>query len=193
VVVSDAEELLEGDPVEVAVENARRKARAVLSSASVLARGRDATAGQDTSERRRSETAPAAPAASPSLPVVGVDTVVVLDGVVYGKPGDEAEARATLERLSGRVHEVISGIAVVDGGGVRTAHATTRVRFRDLDAATLDWYLATEEWRERAGGYAIQGRGAVLVAGIEGDYLNVVGLPVPALLELLPGILHADS
>ena len=64
------------------------------------------------------------------------------------------------------------------------------MRFRALDAAMLDWYLATEEWRERAGGYAIQGRGAALVAGIEGDYLNVVGLPVAALLELLPGILH---
>ena len=60
-------------------------------------------------------------------------------------------------------------------------------------AATLDWYLATEEWRERAGGYAIQGRGAALVAGIEGDYLNVVGLPVTALLELLPGILQGGA
>jgi nucleoside triphosphate pyrophosphatase len=192
VVVSDAPELLEGDPVEVAVENARRKARAVLSSATVLVRGRDATAGQDTSERRRSETAPAAPAASPSPPVVGVDTVVALDGVLYGKPRDEAEARATLEQLSGRVHEVTSGIAVAEAGEVRTAHATTRVRFRELDRGTLDWYVATGEWRERAGGYAIQGRGAALVAGIEGDYLNVVGLPVPALLGLLPGILHRD-
>jgi septum formation protein len=64
------------------------------------------------------------------------------------------------------------------------------VRFRALDPATLDWYVATGEWRERAGGYAIQGRGAGLVAAIEGDYLNVVGLPVAALLELLPGILH---
>ncbi len=197
VVASDAEELLDGDPVEVAVENARRKAQAVARQASVLPRGGYATTGQDTSERRRSETAPAAPAASPSLPVVGVDTVVVLDGVLYGKPDDAAEARATLERLSGRVHEVISGIAVVDGDEaepvVRTAHATTRVRFRELDSATLDWYGATGEWRERAGGYAIQGRGAALVAGIEGDYLNVVGLPVPALLELLPGILHEGS
>jgi septum formation protein len=125
--------------------------------------------------------------------VLGVDTVVVLDGAIYGKPADEGEARATLSQLAGRVHEVVSGLAVVEAGETRTASATTRVTFRDLDPATLDWYLATEEWRERAGGYAIQARGAALVAAIEGDYLNVVGLPVTALLELLPGILHADA
>ena len=125
--------------------------------------------------------------------MVGVDTVVTLDGSLYGKPADAAQARATLERLSGQTHEVVSGIAVVEGGAIRAASAITQVRFRALDAATLDWYLATEEWRERAGGYAIQGRGAALVAGIEGDYLNVVGLPVTALLELLPGILQAGA
>src|SRR6185436_12456526 len=99
-------------------------------------------------------------------------TVVVLDGEIYGKPADAAEARATLERLSGRVHEVVSGLAIVKEGETRTAAATTRVTFRALDAATLDWYVATGEWRERAGGYAIQGRGAALVAEIAGDYLN---------------------
>jgi septum formation protein len=159
VVVSDAEELQDGDPVETAVENARRKAQAVDAEA----------------------------------PVLGVDTVVVLDGAIYGKPADLGEARATLERLSGRTHEVVSGLAVVQAGETRTASTTTRVSFRELDPATLDWYLATDEWRERAGGYAIQGRGAALVAGIEGDYLNVVGLPVTALLALLPGILQSDS
>jgi septum formation protein len=187
VVVSDAEELMEGDdPVFVAVENARRKAQAV-ARAGPVASGRAHTrlpAGA------RPSSAP--PARSASV-VLGVDTVVVLDGVVYGKPADAAEARATLMRLSGRVHEVVSGIAVVEEGATRTASATTRVSFRELDAATLDWYLATEEWRERAGGYAIQGRGAALVAGIEGDYLNVVGLPVSALLALVPGILQPDA
>jgi septum formation protein len=124
-------------------------------------------------------------------PVLGVDTVVVLDGTLYGKPADAADAERMLAALSGRVHEVVSGIAVARAGEQpRTAAATTRVRFRALDRALLDWYLATEEWRERAGGYAIQGRGAALVAGIEGDYLNVVGLPAATLLELLPGILH---
>ena len=90
---------------------------------------------------------------------------------------------------------MVSGIAVVDAGAgaAHGARATTRVRFRALDDATLDWYVATREWQGRAGGYAIQGRGAALVAAIEGDYLNVVGLPVAALLELLPGILHGSS
>lgn len=189
--VSDAEELLAGDPVEVAVENARRKALAVHHGATVLPTTAHTRSGQDGTESGEAESTPAAPVPPSSPPVVGVDTVVVLDGVVYGKPADATEARTTLERLAGRTHEVVSGVAVVEAGEVRTASATTRVSFRAVDAATLDWYLATEEWRERAGGYAIQGRGAALVAGIEGDYLNVVGLPVTALLDLLPGILQA--
>ena len=192
--VSDAEELLAGDdPAALAVENARRKAQAVARGNAVLPYTAHTRAGQDGAEPERAESTSAAPVPASSKPVVGVDTVVVLDGVVYGKPEDAADARATLERLAGRTHEVISGLAVVEDGEVRTASATTRVTFRELSQATLDWYLATEEWRERAGGYAIQGRGAALVAGIEGDYLNVVGLPVTALLELLPGILHAAS
>lgn len=191
-VVSDAEELLAGeDPVALAVENARRKAQAVARGTSVLSQPAHTSAGQDTSPATPAESTPAAPIPASSLPVVGVDTVVVLDGVVYGKPDDAAEARTTLERLAGRTHEVVSGLAVVERGETRTAAVTTRVSFRSLDPATLDWYLATEEWRERAGGYAIQGRGAALVAGIEGDYLNVVGLPVTALLDLLPRILQS--
>jgi septum formation protein len=158
-----------------------------VSDAEELLDGDDPVAVAVENARRKAE-AVAAPAT-----VLGVDTVVVLDGVIYGKPANAAEARSTLERLSGHTHEVVSGIAVVEAGETRTASATTRVTFRALDAATLDWYLATGEWRERAGGYAIQGRGAALVAGIEGDYLNVVGLPVAALLELLPGILQGGA
>jgi septum formation protein len=120
--------------------------------------------------------------------VLGVDTVVSLDGRIYGQPSDAAQARATLEALSGREHEVISGVCVVEAGRAREAIAMTRVRFRELDGQLLDWYLASGEWRDRAGAYAIQGRGAALVAGIEGDYLNVVGLPVTALVELVPGL-----
>jgi septum formation protein len=113
--------------------------------------------------------------------VLAVDTVVALDGVVHDKPAGEAQARATLRALSGRTHEVIGGVVIDDLATI----AVTRVAFREIDDALLDWYVASGEWRDRAGGYAIQGRGAALVRAIEGDYLNVVGLPVAALLDLL--------
>src|SRR5947209_4137278 len=116
---------------------------------------------------------------------IRVDTVVALDGVIYGKPADEAEAAATLRALSGATHQVISGIALARDGDTRTASAVTDVTFRTLSEAQVAWYVAVEEWRERAGGYAIQGRGAALVRGISGDYLNVVGLPAATLLDLL--------
>lgn len=122
----------------------------------------------------------------PDARVLGVDTIVALGARVYGKPADASEARATLEELAGRRHNVISGMCLIERGRVRTVVATTVVEFRALDAAMIDWYVGTGEWRERAGGYAIQGRGAALVAAIEGDYSNVVGLPVPTLLELVP-------
>jgi septum formation protein len=122
--------------------------------------------------------------------VLGVDTAVVLDGRFFGKPRDEAEAEVFLRRLSGRGHEVWSGVALCQRGNERTATAVTRVHFRLLEQRDLDWYLATGEWRDRAGGYAIQGRGAGLVAEIEGDYSNVVGLPIPALVDLAPDLLQ---
>ncbi len=122
----------------------------------------------------------------PAARVLGVDTIVALGARVYGKPADAGEARTTLEALAGRRHTVISGVCLIEQGRARTVIATTVVEFRALDGAMIDWYLRTEEWRERAGGYAIQGRGAALVAAIEGDYSNVVGLPVPTLLELTP-------
>ncbi len=118
--------------------------------------------------------------------VLGADTEVVLDGRVFGKAGSEEEAEVFLRRLSGRVHEVWGGIALRRGGNETTAAAVTRVRFRRLEQADLAWYIGTGEWRERAGAYAIQGRGAALVESIEGDYWNVVGLPVPELVKLAP-------
>jgi septum formation protein len=121
--------------------------------------------------------------------VLGVDTAVSLGSRLYGKPPDAAAARATLQALSGRRHTVVSGLCLIEDGRTRTAAATTVVEFRALTAPLIDWYLATEEWRERAGSYAIQGRGAALVAGVEGDYLNVVGLPLTTLLELRPDLL----
>lgn len=121
--------------------------------------------------------------------VLGVDTVVSLGGRLYGKPSDRREAEATLRALAGRQHQVVSGVCLMGNGQAREATAVTRVSFRPPDDSRLAWYLDSQEWRGRAGGYAIQGRGAVLVASIQGDYLNVVGLPVNALLSLEPGLI----
>lgn len=162
IVAPEVDELTSGPPEELVLENAYRKASAAAGDF----------------EFTSSATA-----------VLGVDTTVALGPRVYGKPADEAEARATLEQLSGRTHRVLSGICLIEDGRVRSAAAVTTVTFRLLDAPTLDWYLASEEWRGRAGGYAIQGRGAALVERIDGDYLNVVGLPVPTLLDLFPSTL----
>ena len=150
----EVEELTDGQPEAIVVENARRKAASV-----------------------------------PGERVLGVDTVVSVDAAAYGKPRDAAEARDSLERLSGRWHEVWSGISLRSGGREATVAERTRVLFRDLSGAEIDWYLSTDEWRERAGAYAIQGRGAALVERIDGDFWNVVGLPVPALIGLAPDLL----
>jgi septum formation protein len=126
--------------------------------------------------------------------VLGADTVVALDGEALGKPRDAAQARAYLGRLAGRRHEVVGGIAVArDGEIVAEDVVVTVVEFRAVDDATLDWYVGTGEWEGRAGGYAIQGRGAALVASVQGDYLNVVGLPLARLLDLVPLLLPGAS
>ena len=122
--------------------------------------------------------------------VLGVDTLVAIGLDIWGKPPTEDAARDTLRALGGRTHEVVSGVALVEEDGtIRAATATTRVTFRPLDEPMIDWYLRSGEWQERAGGYAIQGRGGALVERIEGDYLNVVGLPVGTLLGLWPELL----
>jgi septum formation protein len=128
-------------------------------------------------------------ASSHAEPILGVDTIVALGDDVYGKPADRDQAAATLRALGGRSHRVLSGVCVIEQGLARTAAAVTTVHFRSLSEQTLGWYLDTDEWRGRAGGYAIQGRGAALVDSIEGDYLNVVGLPVGTLVDLLPSVL----
>jgi septum formation protein len=166
VVVPGVEELEAGPPGELVAENAYRKASAVAAQA-------------EHAEEL----------------VLGVDTIVALGGAgpgtrVFGKPEDEARARETLTALSGRRHTVLSGVCLIESGRQRTAVASSIVEFRIVDERLLDWYVSSGEWRGRAGGYAIQGRGAALVAAIEGDYLNVVGLPVRTLLELAPGLLH---
>jgi nucleoside triphosphate pyrophosphatase len=118
-------------------------------------------------------------------PVLGVDTVVVCGGEVLGKPVDSADAERMLELLGGRTHEVVSGLCLRTHAWEELHDETTRVTFRPLTARDIAAYIATGEWRERAGGYAIQGRGAGLVERIEGDYLNVVGLPAALLIRLL--------
>ena len=117
--------------------------------------------------------------------VVGVDTVVVVDDQVLGKPGDAEEAARMLALLAGRAHDVVSGLTLRDSRGSSTSHARTTVRFRPLDGAAIDAYVARGEWRGRAGAYAIQEAGAALVTGIDGDFFNVVGLPVALLVEML--------
>jgi len=126
--------------------------------------------------------------------VLGVDTVVALDGRLWGKPRDAEHARETLAALSGATHTVVSAIALI-GLAERpiTAACATAVSFRELDRATVEWYLRSGEWRERAGGYAIQGAGCALVAHLAGEWTNVVGLPVGALLAAHPGLLAARN
>jgi septum formation protein len=131
----------------------------------------------------------AAAVAPAGLPILGVDTVVCLGAQLFGKPRDAAHAAEMLATLAGACHVVISGVCMIEGERVRTAAARTAVQFRALDRAAIDAYVRTGEWRGRAGAYAIQGRGATLVERIEGDYLNVVGLPVPTLLDLAPELI----
>jgi septum formation protein len=126
--------------------------------------------------------------------VLAVDTVVSLHGRLHGKPQSEAQARETLLALSGSTHTVVSAIALVGlERSPRTATCATEVSFRELDEPTIDWYLRSEEWRDRAGGYAIQGAGCALVAAIAGDWTNVVGLPVVTLLAAHPALLGPSN
>jgi septum formation protein len=166
---SGVQELEHGDPGELTLANARRKASAV---------------------------------ARPGEVVVGCDTIVALEGRVYGKPVDAGEAERTLRALSGRTHEVVSGLVVLSGdvsaqgagepGSAaceQSAVARTEVTFRELSREQLEWYVALGEWRDRAGAYAIQGAGAALVRGLRGGYENVVGLPLAELIDLCPSLL----
>lgn len=155
IVVPDVDELVDGEPRQTAIRNSRLKAQAALNVA-----------------------------ADDEL-IVAVDTVVSLDGTLFGKPTDEAQARSMLGALRGRTHTVVSGLTLLHGSDEHTLAATTEVRFREFDAKELDRYLRSGEWRERAGGYAIQGQGAALVSSVAGDFYNVVGFPVAGFLDLI--------
>ncbi len=178
-VVPGVDEVRDGPPREVVAENALRKARAGLEQ---VGRGEG------------------------EVLALGVDTDVSLDGSLMGKAADEGEARERLEALSGRTHEVLSGVALVGigaflsdserkapttgsgatGPAERIGVASSYVTFKRLDDDALSLYLASGEWRDRAGAYAIQGLGAILVERVQGDISNVIGLPVALLLELAP-------
>jgi septum formation protein len=118
-------------------------------------------------------------------PVLGVDTAVSLGGKIFGKPANATEAERMLEELAGETHVVVSGLCLITPAWELVEHEATRVTFRDLTPREIALHLAHGEWEGRAGGYAIQGRGAALVEEIEGDYLNVVGLPAALLVRTL--------
>ncbi len=159
-VSTEVEELTDGEPWKLVVENALRKARA----------GRASHPGHDL--------------------VLGADTDVAVEGRTLGKPADPEQARESLLRLSGRTHEVLGGIALIDAEGrERSALERTRVQFAELDPELVALYVASGEWRDRAGGYAVQGLGSALVTMIDGDVANVIGLPIRALLALEPGLI----
>ncbi len=157
IIVSDADEIETADmsPTEVAVHNARVKALAVAANV------------------------------PDSATIIGADTIVVLDGCVFGKPADEEDARRMLSELSGKTHQVITGVCLVRGEQCTTFAETTNVYFRELTAGEIDAYIATGEPLDKAGAYGIQGAASAFVDHIEGDYDNVVGLPVTRLERAL--------
>jgi septum formation protein len=118
-------------------------------------------------------------------PVLGVDTAVSLGGKIFGKPANAAEAERMLEELAGETHVVVSGLCLLTAAWELVEHDSTRVTFRELTPREIAHQMTHGEWEGRAGGYAIQGRGAAIVEEIEGDYLNVVGLPAALLVRTL--------
>jgi septum formation protein len=158
------DEVTDGEPRDLVVRNALRKAEAVVAD-------------------------------RPGALVIAGDTEVVIDGEVLGQASSEAEARVHLERLSGSEHHVLGGLALVgprDDQETRTGVDLSTVAFRELDTALLTAYLASGEWRGRAGSYAIQGLGSALVDIVRGDVSNVIGLPVGLLLRLAPELLAPE-
>ncbi len=161
VVVSDHDEgVSHGDPAHTVQQNARGKAEDVLARETL----------------------------QPGELVLGVDTVVVLDGEILGKARDAEEAARYVRKLAARTHEVYSGLYLTSRKVALATHTVTSVTFRTLTDADLAAYIASGEWRGRAGAYAIQGIGSGLVRRVDGDYFNVVGLPVAELMRLLASV-----
>jgi septum formation protein len=141
-------------------------------------------------ERVAGEKAQAAATRFPGASVVGADTIVVIDEEILGKPRDEDNARRMLRQLSGQWHQVLTGIALINGAPaeIRVAHETTEVKFAAMSEDEIDWYVSSGEPLDKAGAYAIQGLGSRFIEGIRGDYFNVVGLPVRLLYELATAV-----
>ena len=117
--------------------------------------------------------------------VLGADTTVVVDNQILGQPTDDADARRMLDLLHARWHEVLTGVALVRvGGATRVAYETTRVRFAEMSAKEIDWYISTREPFGKAGAYGIQGKASLLIEEIQGDYFNIMGLPIRLVYEL---------
>jgi len=136
-------------------------------------------------ERLAIEKARAVLALRPDSTVLGADTTVVIDGLILGKPADELEATDMLKRLRGRVHDVLTGVALVDSAGAQSAVERTRVWFDPVTDEDISWYVASGEPVDRAGAYAIQGLASRFIPRIEGSYSNVVGLPVALVSSIL--------
>ena len=153
--VPDLNERSNGDPAATVLHNSRLKAEAGRSNA------------------------------SPDEVVLGVDTLVAIDGKIYGKPSCRDDAATMLRRLRGTTHHVVSGLTLCVDGVPHGLTSFTAVTFRDFSGAELEAYLDSDDWNGRAGGYAIQGGGAALVGAVEGDFYNVVGLPIAAFMDLI--------
>ncbi|GHU67674.1 septum formation protein Maf [Clostridia bacterium] len=155
-VTSNADEIAEGEPIQLAMENARLKAEAIR-------------------------------AAAPDAYILGADTIVVLNGTVYGKPRDEDDAARILRILQGRSHEVITGVCLVHGQSVETAYDRTSVRFSPMTEREIRAYIATGDPMDKAGAYGIQGMMRMYVESVQGSYDNVMGLPTALVRRMLVG------
>jgi MAF protein len=179
--VPGVDELTGGDPEHEVVENARRKAHAAVRRAGPVAAG-----DPPPPPVAKASSGVGPPTAPPARATIACDTDVVLDGKALGKPGDEREAQEYLDRMSGRAHEVLSGLVVLVDGEERSGLEKSTVVFKDLSDEEKARYVRFGEWRGRSGGYAIQTLGSTLVERLEGSVSNVVGLPVGLLFELAP-------
>lgn len=139
----------------------------------------------DMARRLAEAKARAVQSENPAACIIGADTVVAVGRRILGKAEDAAEARRFLELLSGRTHRVIGGLAILTPDGETVRAITTKVTFKRLSVDEIDGYIASNEWHDKAGAYAIQGLGTFLVKGINGSYTNVVGLPVCEVIEIL--------